>query len=635
MRAVPAILIILMMVLGAGGQFQPGPFAPEDFTERTELAEAGEYGGAQRVLRFVQVSDAHILDDDAPAPMRVEALDPFITFFSTSAQRPHEEFTDEVLNAAIVTLNEEHEKDAFTFVMNTGDNIDNQQENELMRFLDNWEGTNTLKGPISGLECVPDGPYAPLDDTSTDVTDQCTSLPVEVAENNTPLAPGLPWYSSFGNHDSLVQGNVPIEPTFQDLAGQSGRFLLDQPSYVRMHFKDAQSCSGGAAAGALDDDFGHGFGFAEERLCDDNPDNDGYYAFSNAGVRFIVLDTVNDDFVTGNENLQGAFNPQEAVGYDLIGGFSEGSVDGEQFAWLQQEIESNADQLIVLSSHHTVNSMFTEIGAGYCAPGIGCLEDLLEAAGYVTGTELTEYLNTQPHVVAWIGGHTHQHHIQDKGTFWNIETSSLIDRPQEARILEVWQTADGDKGFMKLNRFGHDYQTSKDYLATDNQQDPGQDGEAIDQDVLLWFEIPSDVQLTPQPDLPRSLSLSFSHTAGLGPQELKLIVTDSRTSEPVPGLSVSGELFHIDGEESREVLPPGSPLTEAGTEYIWNVTIDAAKTHVAIIDIVDPAGLYPPATKVFSVAVLGESMDETEESPMPFAGPMILLVAIVGLRQKR
>ncbi|MGB1697595.1 MAG: metallophosphoesterase [Thermoplasmatota archaeon] len=633
MRVAVVALLMMWTFAGAGGQFQPDPFAPEAFTERTELTEAGTYEGAKRVLRFVQVSDAHILDDDAPYPMRQEILDPYITFFSTSAQRPHEEFTDEVLNAAIVTLNQEHAKDPFSFVLNTGDNIDNQQENELMRFLDNWEGTVTLKGPISGLECVPDGPYAPLDDTSNDVTDQCTSLPVEVAQNNTPLAPGLPWYSSFGNHDSLVQGNVPIEPTFQDIAAQSGRFLLDQPSYVRMHFKDAQSCSGGSPAGAPEDDFGHGFGFAADRLCDEDPDNDGYYAFSEAGVRFIVLDTVNDDFVTGNENLQGLFNPQETLGYDLIGGYAEGSVDGEQFAWLQEEIESNTDQLIVITSHHTVNSMFTEIGAAYCAPGVGCLEDLLEAAGYVTGSELTAYLNTQPHVVAWIGGHTHQHRIQDKGTFWNIETSSLIDRPQEARILEVWQS--GEKGFMKLNRFGHDYQLSKDHLATDDQQDAAQDGTAADQDVLLWFDVPAGVSLTPQPDLPRSLSLSFSHTAGLGTQDLALVATDSRTGASVPGLNVTGELFHIAGQDSITVLPAGTPLVETGNAYVWNVTIEAARTHVAKIDVTDPAGIYPAATKTFSVAVLGEEMDEKEESPMPFLGILVLLVALVGLRQKR
>lgn len=629
-RRMRAILLVVLLLASVQGQFQP-EWDPSNYLERTEVAEAGNAGAGERVLRFVQVSDAHILDDDAPYPMRQELLDPFITAFSTSAQRPHEEFTDEVLNAVIIEINELHASDAFSFVLNTGDNIDNQQENELMRFIDNWEGTHSTKGPLSGLECAPDGPYAPLDDTSNDVTDQCTSLPPELATNNTPLASDLPWFSAFGNHDGMVQGNAPIEPGFQEIAGESGRFLLEQPAFVAMHFENSRACNNGAPLGSPNDDMGHGFGFAGDRLCDESPDNDGYYSFAEAGVRFIVLDTLNDDFVSANENLQGVFNPQSSAGYDVIGGYAEGALDPEQFAWLQLEIAANQDEIIIIAAHHTVNSMFTNPAEDYCASGVGCLADLLVASGFVTGTELTAYLNGQPNVVAFIGGHTHQHLIEDKSTFWNIETSSLIDRPQESRTIEVWQ--EGDKGFLRLDRFGHDYQLSKDYLALDDQQKAEQDGEEKDRDVLLWFEIPPSVVLEPQPELPRNYELSFTSTAELGPATLALTVLDALSGLPVTGLDVSSDLVYGTGTSAEQVLAVGTELVETANGYEVDVTLTAAKTHYATASITDPAGVYPDASKTFSVQVSVNQQADAKETPMPFA--IMLLALALAIRQKR
>lgn len=293
--------VLLAAALAAG---QSQPLAPPDaagHTQRTDLADAGQVAGSKRVLRFVQVSDAHILDDDAPYPLRQEPLDPYIEAFSASAQRPQDEYTDEVLESIVRAINEQHRVDPFQFVINTGDNIDNDLENELMRFLDLYEGTSTTAGPVSGLPCVPDGQSTDVEDASRDVVDRCTSLPESLLAPRTALAPGLPWYSAFGNHDTLIQGNVNPNPQFDDVAAQHGRRLLTQPEYVAMHFPTLDACGGGAPG----DDFGHGYGLAGARLCDDDPDNDGYYSFGLRGVHVIVLDTINDDFVTANENLQG------------------------------------------------------------------------------------------------------------------------------------------------------------------------------------------------------------------------------------------------------------------------------------------------------------------------------------------
>lgn len=515
MRWVVACMALAVLAVPVLAQVQPfSPVDPAGYTVREDLAAAGDLAGAKRVLRFVQVSDAHILDDDAPFPLRQEPLDAAGAPVD-AAQRPQEEYTDEVLHSIVQAINAQHADDAFQFVLNTGDNIDNDLENELLRFLDLYDGSSTVTGPVSGFACRPDGQSTGLDDTSHDVTDACTSLPEALAANNTGLAAGLPWYSAFGNHDALIQGNVNVYPSFQEIAAQSGRRFVAQTEYVDMHFAGADGCPS-APAGSPADDYGHGYAYAGARLCDDDPDNDGYYAFSVNGVRFLVLDTVNDDFVTGNSLLQGQFNPQQYAGADIIGGYAEGSIDPAQAAWLDAEIAANPDQLIVVASHHTVNSMFTNLGSGQCAPNLGCLADLLQLAGYKTGEQLLADFAQHPNVVAWVGGHTHRHRIQPKMVegapspgFWNIESSSLIDWPQQARAIELWVTADGGKGFWRLTSFNHTFQLSKDLEQTDAQRVPAGSGTPQDQDVLLWFDVPAGVALTPQPEVARQWRLDL------------------------------------------------------------------------------------------------------------------------------
>lgn len=547
------VLSLLLVLAPLASLAQTQPASPPDgasYLVREDLAPAGSLEGALRVLRFVQVSDAHILDDDAPYPVRQEPLDPYITAFSTAAQRPQDEFTDEVLDSVVQAINGLHAQDALQFVMNTGDNIDNDLENELARFIDLYDGTTTTSGPLSGLPCRPDGQSTGVDDTAHDVTDACTSLPEALSANHSGLAPGLPWYSAFGNHDALIQGNVNPNPLFDAIAGDSGRHLLTQPDYVAMHFPGAASCVS-TPAGSPADDFGHGYGFAGDRLCDGDPDNDGYYSFDVGGVHVVVLDTVNDDFATASGHWPGIVNPQAVSGADIIGGYAEGSVDPVQGAWLDAELAANTDRLVVVFSHHTVNSMFTKLAEGYCQDGVGCLSDLLEQSGYRTGQALIDQLAQQPNVVAWFGGHTHRHRIEAKtagdGGFWNIESSSLIDFPQEARAIELWVTADGTKGFWRIDDFGHAFQLSKDLEATDPQREVSAAGEAKDQDALLWFDVPAGVQVQPQPAAQSRLIIRLADgvnaTVGTA-AEVRVRITDNATGAGVDGLQVTLAIVH-------------------------------------------------------------------------------------------
>jgi hypothetical protein len=63
------------------------------------------------------------------------------------------------------------------------------------------------------------------------------------------------------------------------------------------------------------------------------------------------------------------------------------------------------------------------------------------------GPKVVDYLKTKPQVVAWVNGHTHRNqiwaHPAPAGGFWEINTASHIDFPQQARIIEIADNADG------------------------------------------------------------------------------------------------------------------------------------------------------------------------------------------------
>ena len=145
------------------------------------------------------------------------------------------------------------------------------------------------------------------------------------------------------------------------------------------------------------------------------PEFFGYYAFTavppisggagliRPGVRFYVLET------------------------SRTAGKALGHVEKDQLRWLRKELEEHPRFLAVVVSHHS-------------------LERIEEG-----GEELKNLLLDHPQVIALVCGHDHKHHIQafrnprkpGGAGFWQIQTSSLIDYPQQGRILEIYDRGNG------------------------------------------------------------------------------------------------------------------------------------------------------------------------------------------------
>ena len=100
----------------------------------------GTKGVGRPVAGFKQVSDVHVVDSESPG--RVEFFDQ--CSFGSSAYRPHESLSTQVGESMIRALNAIDVGPAtgadLDFAISTGDNIDNNQRNELAWFIDLMNG---------------------------------------------------------------------------------------------------------------------------------------------------------------------------------------------------------------------------------------------------------------------------------------------------------------------------------------------------------------------------------------------------------------------------------------------------------------------------------------------------------------
>ncbi len=321
-----------------------GPGEPH--VVRAGLGAAAQAGRATRrttVLAFAHLSDVHIVD--AQSPMRFEREEGV----STSAYRPQEILTAHVAESMVRRLNQIASGPVsaapLAFAIQTGDNSDNSQYNEIRWNIDLLDGEEIVpdSGDLTEYEGVMDRNAEHYDPYFWHPEGQPRGAAKDrpTRKFGFPKVPGLldacrrpfqatglamPWYAVFGNHDQLVQGNFtqitpwqnravgdqkPYAETVRTVTADPDRRLLSRAETIEEHFTTTGL------------PVGHGF------TEDNRTSGLGYYAFDQGPVRFIVMDTVNQN------------------------GGPDGSVSETQFEWLQDELAAASGSLVVMASHHT------------------------------------------------------------------------------------------------------------------------------------------------------------------------------------------------------------------------------------------------------------------------------------------
>jgi metallophosphoesterase (TIGR03768 family) len=416
-----------------------------DVEQRLDLMpasyDAGKRERSGRPLRFFTISDIHISDIQSPAQAVVFG---FVLKLS-SGYSPVMLYTCHVLDAAMQTVNAIHRDLPLDFGLSLGDTCNNTQYNELRWYMDVIDGKSVR--PDSGVR--DDGTNAPSYDY--------------LAEFQAGgLDKSIPWYQAIGNHDHFWIGSLPVDPRIRKayvgteilqmsnpFASQKGgsnpsfycgsieastRYgeiigtgpIAEFPTPPRVQFADPRRRS--LRRDEWIQEFfdsttspqGHGFTASMVET--------GFACFtfepkSQLPVKVIVLD-----------DTQSADDPSD-------NGYGHSSLDKQRYDWLKGELEKGQAQgkLMVIAAH-------VPIGVEPASSGMGW-----STSAYVTEKQLLATLHSYPNLLVWLAGHRHRNTVTAMKSpdperpelgFWEVETSSLRDFPQQFRTFEIVRNTD-------------------------------------------------------------------------------------------------------------------------------------------------------------------------------------------------
>ncbi len=438
---------------------------------RTDFAPGNTASSAASLLTFFTITDIHIADKESPAQSNYIGWSASYGSGLSSAYSPVILSTTHVLDAAVQTINALHKKKPFDFGISLGDTCNNNQYNELRWYIDVLDGK--VITPSSGAHAGAD------------------SIDYQKPYKAAGLNKEIPWYQTIGNHDQFMMGAYyEFDKT---LAAHIGTNVLNEENnpkatYAGMHgtgfymgvvdgstpYGDIikvgpESLFSSAPTVVADPDrrslvsatsssenwiaeftkttsnpVGHGFNLV------DSANGPGFasYSFmpkSDIPIKIIVL----DDTCKGNTA-------------DTTINYAAGCLDATRHEWLMAELKEGQDnnKLMIIAAHVPIYPQANLLPTT-AAP---INQSTFGIPSVVTDATLLTELHTYQNLILWISGHRHMNVVTPQpydplasppqsplNSFWEVETSSLRDFPQQFRTFEIRRNSDNNISIITTN----------------------------------------------------------------------------------------------------------------------------------------------------------------------------------------
>ncbi len=442
-----------------------------DYEKRNDImADGYPYPSAttppKQLLRFFAITDIHITDKESPS--QAIYMQPLLGM-ETSTYSPTMLYSTQVLDAAIQTVNALHKQERIDFGISLGDTCNSTQYNELRWYIDVIDGK--VITPSSGA-------HAGADNIDYQKPFKAAGLNAEI-----------PWYQTIGNHDHFWLGSIPLDTgELGDLRGSytssevlaMGNTLVNAskiydttPPLYYMGVIDGSTTTGAIIkAGKVGDP-----GFTTPPKVVPDPDRRS----------LTKAEWVGEFFKTSSSPVGHGFNlvpPGREKGFacysfvpkatvpikvivldntqreddDSTKIHGHGFLDQSRWKWLKAELAAGDanGQLMIIACHIPIGvqpkDTFMEWFDNSDNPS--SIQNAVDLSG------LLAELHSHPNLLMWIAGHRHVNVVKafasDDATkpergFWQVETSSFRDFPQQLRTFDIKLNSDYSVSIVTTN----------------------------------------------------------------------------------------------------------------------------------------------------------------------------------------
>jgi len=425
---------------------------------------------AVTLLNFFTISDIHICDKESPAQSFCNSYKypyPAIPASGPPIEWPNPIldakpagdissysgvilYTTHVLDAAVQTINALHKKARFDFGIALGDACDNTQFNELRWYLDVIDGK----------------PITPSSGAHKGAAKWSYQKPYQAAG----LAKSLKWYQVIGNHDQFWKGSTFWTEHLRDTVVGSSVLDMGQQTTSPPNLPAMMNGSG-FLAGVVNGSTQYGTITDVGQVTSSNQPKP--VAADRRRRALTVSRWMNQFFNTTSKPVGHGFTREMVNGTALAACYSfhpkagmpikvivlddtdkmdcspYGCLDAPRYNWLMNELESGQtnEELMIICAHIPVWAY------GYQQDP----KTFWNGDSYISDKDLVAQISSNyPNVVLWLAGHVHRNVITPQPAnssaqpgdpdygwgFWEVETPSLRDFPQQFRRFEILVNSD-------------------------------------------------------------------------------------------------------------------------------------------------------------------------------------------------